>query len=269
MRLAHLLCAAAVSVAMTGVASAITIPTNSNLVTNGNFAATSPTTTVSTEFGTASFNGFTAQQFISGWTGNAGYEIWYPNAVAASTEDAFSVWGQGSDANTGKEMLYGPISAPPGATAFVGLDGDQQLDSGGHQVQSSIGQEISGLISGHTYQVTFDWAGAQMQSRTGATTEQLQVSLGSQSLDTSTLNNASEGFTGWKTATLDFTANSPSEWLSFLSVGTPASYPPMALLTNVSMSSVPEPASLALFGAGLLALGGSLALRRRSQRTRA
>jgi Protein of unknown function (DUF642)/PEP-CTERM motif len=255
MRLSPLLCAAALSVAATGVASA-------NVIENGDFSMTSPTTTAPTEFGTAAFNGFTSQQFITDWTGNAGYEIWYPNATAATTVEAYSVWGQGG-ANTGEEKLYGPISAPPGATAFVGLDGDQQLDGSGRQVQSSISQTVNGLVAGDTYAVTFDWAGAQMQSRTGATTESLAVSLGGQTLDTTTLDNASEGFTGWNTATLDFTATSSSEVLSFLSVGTPSSLPPMALLTNVSMNTVPEPASLALFGGGLLALGALVVTRRR------
>lgn len=254
MRLSSLLCAAAVSAALTGAASA-------GMIQNGNFASTSLNgnpVTVPTEFGTGVKNGFTSQQFITGWQGNDGYEIWYPNAWAAANVNATGEW-----TGTGKEMLYPTISAPPGGGAFVGLDGDQTTG-----VQSSIGQWVTGLTAGGQYTVTFNWGGSQMQSRTGATTEYLAVSLGSQTLDTNTLSNVSGGFTGWKNGSLTFTATSGTEWLNFLSVGTPTGYPPMAVLTNVSMSTVPEPASLALFGAGLLGLGVALVSRRRAQRDR-
>ena len=270
MRIPAVLCATALTAITAGVAHA-------NMIQNGTFAQTSPTKTVSTQFGTS----YSAGNFITSWTGNNGYEIWYPSASAATSEDAV-----GQYTGTGREFLWSAMAPPNGSSTFIGMDGDH-----GNGVASSISQLVSGLTVGTTYAVSFDWAGAQMASRTGATTEILGVSLTSgmqtnQNYDygatpvtgggwngnwqlTSALNNASEGFTGWNSDTMTFTASAGSEWLNFLSVGSPSSLPPMALLTNVSLVQAPEPGALALLGGGLLALGFALIQRRRAQRDRA
>ena len=288
MRIPAVLCATALTAITAGVAHA-------NMIQNGTFAQTSLTNAVPTQFGTASGNGYTASQFITNWTGNNGYEIWYPNASMATSTEAYSQWGRGTNFNngngTGAEYLWSAMAPPNGGPAFVGLDGDSS-----NGVASSISQWVSGLTVGTTYAVSFNWAGAQMASRTGATTDMLAVSLNSSMLSnlsynygsainpanggigcgsngswqvTCALSNVSEGFTGWKSDTMTFTATSGSEWLNFLSVGTPSSFPPMALLTNVSLVQAPEPGALALLGGGLLALGFALIQRRRAQRDRA
>ncbi len=275
MRIPAVLCATALTAITAGVAHA-------NMIQNGTFAQTSPTKTVSTQFGTS----YSAGNFITSWTGNNGYEIWYPSASAATSEDAV-----GQYTGTGREFLWSAMAPPNGSTTFVGLDGDSS-----NGVASSISQSVTGLTVGTTYAVSFNWAGAQMASRTGATTDMLAVSLSSNWMSngsynygstinpanggigcgsngswqvTCALSNASEGFTGWKSDTMTFTATSGSEWLNFLSVGTPSSFPPMALLTNVSLVQAPEPGALALLGGGLLALGFALIQRRRAQRDRA
>ncbi|MDA3920871.1 MAG: PEP-CTERM sorting domain-containing protein [Salinisphaera sp.] len=216
---------------------------HANIVTNGDFSAVSGGISAPTQFG----SGYSAGNFITGWTGNNGYEIWYPNATAASTVNA-----AGQYSGSGKEKLYGTISAPPSGSAFVGLDGDSTIAN----VQASIRQTLTGLTAGDLYNVSFDWGGTQLQSRSGATTEYLTVSLGSNSQNTQVLNNASGGFTGWFSHTFQFVADSSSSVLNFLSVGTPGGLPPVAVLTNVSVThAVPEPSSLGLFGLGLLGLG--------------
>ncbi|WEN16196.1 DUF642 domain-containing protein [Rhodanobacter sp. AS-Z3] len=257
MRLSTFCMATLLAVGTLGVAQATPV----NLIQNGDFSQTSHPITAPTQFGTAHNGSFHATQFITDWVGNNGYEIWYPSSAAAAGVDAI-----GEYTSTGKEKLYGPIAAAPnGTSTFVGLDGDQT-----NGIQSSIGQQLDNLIVGGIYTVTFDWAAAQMQSRSGATTEYLAVSFGNVSKNTNTLSNVTQGFTGWNSGSLQFVANSDSVFLNFLSVGTPVGLPPMALLTNVSVThDVPEPPALALFGGGLLGLGLlTMVARRREMRRR-
>ena len=110
--------------------------------------------------------------------------------------------------------------------------------------------------------VKFDWAGIQQYGYTGATTEQWLVSLGGQTIDTPVIANASQGFTGWMSESMKFTATGSSETLSFLAAGTPNGSPPFSLLDGVSLSAVPEPAAWSLMLIGLGGLGAVVRRRR-------
>lgn len=243
-----------------GIANAA--PTN--LLTNGDFSQTTTNATTPWQFGTSNLNGFQAQQIVTGWTGNNGYNIWYDNAYDAVNVQAHSTWGIGGN-NTGKEMLWA-VTANPNFTSFVGLDGEQT-----DGVQGSIGQQLTDLTVGASYTVHFWWSATQMQSRTGDTTEQLAVSFGDKTQSTVVQDNPSESFSGWWEQAFTFTADSTSAFLNFLSIGTPEGYPPFVLLGGVSVTqNVPEPPQLALFGGGLLGLGLlTLFARRRALRLRA
>lgn len=124
------------------------------------------------------------------------------------------------------------------------------------------------MTVGHTYQLSFYWAGAQQSGFTGATTDKWTASLGAQSFDTSVVALPSHGFTGWSQQTFTYTATSTSELLSFLATGTPSGVPPFALLDGVSLvdtsvPSVPDSASTGvLFGLSALALVAAPRLRR-------
>ena len=211
-----------------------------NLVRNGDFSSSSYTQ--NNQFGTG-YGG----QGVTGWAGNGGYDLYF-FAGTATTVSANSQYPGG------QEDLWAVSNSPTGGN-FVALDGDPG-------VQGSISQTVTGLKVGDNYQLTFSFGAGQVQSRQGATTEQLQASLGGQSFLTNVVSNPSKGFTGWFTTTFDYTATATSEVLSFLSIGTPSGLPPIATLDGVSLVDVPEPASLALFAVGL-GLVGFYATRRR------
>lgn len=225
---------------------------HANLVTNGDFSATSPGHTAPAQFnnqsGTCGISGNNSWggEFVSGWTTNTGgYAIWYPSAAAASGVQACTRYG-----NTGNQFLPPAVTAAPtGTSTFVGLDGQSNLNTW-------IQQTLTNVTVGDKYTVNFYWASTQEMSRTGDTTEKFKVSLGGQSFLTGTKNIGTHGWSGWTAESMTFTADSTNPILQFLSIGTPANLPPFALLSDVSVvRKVPEPPVLAMFGGGLLGLG--------------
>ncbi len=218
-------------------------------VTNGNFedvsGNTSPNFFLSDNAGT-----------LTGWTTSSNADsnnvlFASPTGVATRHDGAeFGLWPSAE-------------VTPPGN--FVAFDGDPT--PGARQTMS---QTISGLTVGEAYHLTFNWAATQYQfvngssfgctgCWTGATTNEFQVSLGAETHDTESVDVASQGFAGWLTASMNFTATSASETLVFLSLGTPTGLPPVALLDNVSLTGLtggtPEPATWAMMGIGFAGLG--------------
>jgi hypothetical protein len=165
------------------------------------------------------------------------------------------LWGPNDGSNNGL-----PSTSPDGGN-YIGLDGAFEV--------GAITQTVSGLTAGNTYTLSFYWADAQQAGYTGTTTEQFKVTLGGVEQDTAIVDNVNHGFSGWQLQTFDFTANSTSELLSFLAVGTPTGVPPFALLDGVSLTadtvgteSAPEPGSVVLLVGGLMGLMGVCRLRR-------
>lgn len=214
-----------------------------NLVQNGSFAVTGGTT--SFQFGT--YGGYAPTETLANWTSTGYNYVFLPTSTVAT-----GVYGNLSlySATTTPSNSFN--NASPTGGNFVGADGAYGV--------APISQTINGLTTGSTYAVSFAWAGAQQTGYTGATTEQWLVTLGTSRLSTNVVSMPSTGFSGWMNQTFNFVATSSSEALSFLANGTPTGVPPFALLSNVSMTKVPEPASATLL---FTALAGLIGIARR------
>jgi len=215
-----------------------------DLITNGNFSSTT------NGGGQLGYN-----TNVTGWTTNGYNFVFTPgsadNGGVTGQYGSLQLWGPGNGSANG-------LGSSPAGGNYIGADGAYNV--------GAISQTINGLTAGAQYTVGFYWGGAQQYGYNGITTEQWLVSLGSQTLSTNILTDPSNGFTGWQQTFLTFTATSSSEVLSFLAAGTPNGEPPFSLLDGVTMTQVPEPASMSLLGAGLAGLGF---VRRRRQSKKA
>ena len=219
-----------------------------NLVTNGSFSQS--TYTASSQFG-SNFGG----QGVTGWSAS-GFNLYFVGGTQTTTSAA----NQYNDTQTYFRTNF--VASPDGGN-FVALDGDSTL-------RGPLTQTITGLTSGKGYNLSFQWAATQLRNRTGATTEQLQVSFGGDTRKTQILSVPSMGFTGdtsnptttWFTQNFYFVANGTSQVLSFLSLGTPNGQPPIAVLDGVALTAVPEPATWALLLVGFGMIGFSARRRR-------
>lgn len=195
---------------------------------------------------------------VTGWStastpsGNP-YNILFHSSIATSSVSGNAL---GQYQGTGKEYLNAVPSGDHGN--FMALDGDTD-------VNGTFFTMLTGLTIGAVYDLTFDWASGQIASRTGATTEGLNVQVGGLNLTLPDRNTPSGGSTPWATVSAQFTATSVNQKLSFLAVGAPNGLPPVALLDNVSVrAAVPEPATWAMMLVGFGAIGLNIRRRRRS-----
>jgi hypothetical protein len=211
------------------------------VIINGNFETLSPSDTGSTEFGTL-YGG----QVVTGWT-TSGYNFLFKSGTADTTGAANQYGGQ--------LMLWGPNDGSANGMPAASPAGGNFIGADGAYLQGPLQQTITGLDMNSVASITFSWAGAQQYAFNGPTTEAWQVTLGKETHSTPVVSNVTHGFTGWQTTTLSFVVTSTTEVLSFLALGTPNGVPPFSLLDGVSISEIPEPASLTLVGLGLVLTG--------------
>jgi hypothetical protein len=212
------------------------------LIVNGGFDVPyiGQAPTAGSEFGT----GYSA---MPGWT-TSGYNFYFVPGSADTTGTygqygKLTLWGPANGGVPGNAL---PATSPQGGN-YVAADGAYEVDA--------IRQTITGLTVGKKYLLSFYFAAAQQDGYTGDTTEQWQVSLGTETHATPILSNPSHDFQAWRRQTFTYVAVATSEVLSFLAVGTPNGEPPFSLLDGASMTEVPEPATVAVLGAGLFGLG--------------
>jgi hypothetical protein len=220
------------------------------LVKNGDFELTS-------KGGNKKVNGTHLESdrtTLTGWTSSenggkgGGYNFVLDSTIANTPRSALWLEGKGN----------GYTASPTGGNFFAS---DSQYHPG------MLSQLISGLTIGTSYLLTFDYALAQQVGFYGANYDNFwEVGFGTAAASTAPLTIADNAFSGWKTATMAFTATNASEMLSFLARGTAPGAPPFMLLDNVALNAeVPEPATwmLMIGGLGLLAFN---ARRRRNAR---
>ena len=221
------------------------------VLVNGSFEQTSLTSPNSAQMTTTN---------VTGWS-TTGYNFLFFPGTATTTGakptsySQLTLWGTlPSGASNGF-----PANSPDGGN-LVAADGDFSV--------GAITQTVTGLTVGLQYAVSFYRGAAQQKGSayTAATTEQWKVTLGNELHAAPVINNPGQGFTGWISQTLLYTATSTSEVLSFLAAGTPSGAPPFSLLDGVLITAVAEPASWMTLVVAVLSIIGVAHLKRRSSR---
>jgi len=230
-----------------------------NLVQNGDFNQfTINGTTPNGQPGElGSGTGYTT---LSDWTylnPTKSYDFLFTSNSNGTDADTTGSWNPTGGGHGGYLKLWGtndggldPITASPVGGNFLGVD--PVYDN-----SSVLSQTLTGLTVGEQYTVSFYDAAAEQYPYTGASYDQWKVSLGNQTQLANYISLPSKSFSGWFKESLNFTATSTSEALSFLATGGPTFVqPPFVLLDGVSVTATDTPEPSSIFGLGAVMILG-------------
>ena len=258
------------------IAAVVSMPAFAgNLVTNGSFE---------NNFGAGQFN-----QTLPGSAGgqNASHpgttaDGWTVLGTNASFPDGYAFVFNNANSFTTSNGHVGPASeaANPSGSNTLPLwgnsrdgspDGNDFYGVNSTYHPSALTQEIGGLVDGHTYTLTFDYAAAQQFDYDGNTIDDWVVTLGGQTVATTNIDLHSHDFSGWDTETVTFKYEGTGGLLSFVNLGMggcnadfkncapvdpgASGGPPFSLLDGVSLTgSAPEPSTWAMMLLGFAGL---------------
>jgi hypothetical protein len=261
--------AASALVALPSLALVATAPAHANLVTNGGFVPTS----ASVGSAKSAFLGTTDNTVLPGWKTSAywngpvqfwGAVVGDGTPISVNMDQAqrgiSAGWPQGNG-NGLNTVNSTSVESVDQSGWFISADSDVRFNN-------TLEQIISGLVPGHSYELSFYQAAGQFGPYPDqAITAFWKVSFGDANFQSGIMSvDAGDPVSAWQQQTTTFTATSTSQALRFLSQGTPTGGPPFALLSAVSLNDVTPPAQvpgpLPLMGVAA-ALGASRRLRRR------
>jgi hypothetical protein len=227
-------------------------PAHANLVTNGSFEQSTAGNTAGNPSDVTNTN-------LTGWAisggGGTPYDFVINNQANFISANGAAGFYNGYGGGITK-FNFNPGPSPDGGN-YIAANADDSV--------GTLSQTLGGLTPGAQYVLSFYEATTTTYSF-GGFDGYWQVSFGGTEQNSTAMPTSGGSGTTWIMDTLVFTATNASQVLSFVA-GETASVPPFILLDGVSVTKVPEPATLGLAGAGIL---GLLAIRRRrrSQRSR-